>query len=72
MLPFPAGGGGRGREVDRLTMERVKAMLKDKVLDELESVRGEIESESDEERMHLEGWEKALLWVLRQIESEAK
>jgi hypothetical protein len=72
LLPFPAGGGGRGREVDRLTMERVKAMLKDKVLDELESVRGEIESESDEERMHLEGWEKALLWVLRQIESEAK
>ena len=72
MLPFPAGGGGRGREVDRLTMERVKAMLKNKVLDELESVRGEIESESDEERMHLEGWEKALLWVLRQIESEAK
>ena len=53
-------------------MERVKAMLKNKVLDELESVRGEIESESDEERMHLEGWEKALLWVLRQIESEAK
>ena len=72
MLPFPAGGGGRGREVDRLTMERVKAMLKDKVLEELESVRGEIESESDEERMHLEGWEKALLWVLRQIESEGK
>ena len=47
-------------------------MLKDKVLDELESVRGEIESESDEERTLLEGWEKALLWVLRQIESEAK
>jgi hypothetical protein len=53
-------------------MERVKAMLKDKVLDELESVRGEIESESEGERMHLEGWEKALLWVLRQIESEGK
>lgn len=47
-------------------------MLKDKVLDELESVRGEIESDSEEERMHLEGWEKALLWVLRQIESEGK
>jgi hypothetical protein len=47
-------------------------MLKDKVLEELESVRGEIESESDEERATLEGWEKALLWVLRQIKSEDK
>lgn len=45
-------------------------MLKDKVLDELETVRKEIDSESDEERMHLEGWEKALRWVLRQIALE--
>ena len=47
-------------------------MLKDKVLDELESVRREIEGDSQGERATLEGWEKALLWVLRQIESEDK
>lgn len=45
-------------------------MLKDKVLAELEAVRKEIDSESDEERMHLEGWEKSLRWVLRQIALE--
>ena len=47
-------------------------MLKDKVLDELETVRKEIENESEGERATLEGWEKALLWMLRQIESEDK
>lgn len=47
-------------------------MLKDKVLDELETVRAEIESESELEGTALEGWEKALLWILRQIESENK
>jgi hypothetical protein len=47
-------------------------MLKDTVMNELESVRKEIESDSDNERALLEGWEKALLWVLRKIESEGK
>lgn len=47
-------------------------MLKDTVMNELESVRQEIESDSDQERALLEGWEKALLWVLREIEKEGK
>ena len=47
-------------------------MLKDKVMNELESVRQEIESDSEQERALLEGWEKALLWVLREIEKEGK
>lgn len=46
--------------------------IKDKVTQELESVREEIEQESDQERATLEGWEKALLWVLKVIESEGK
>jgi hypothetical protein len=45
-------------------------MLKDIVINELESVREEIESDNNQERALLEGWEKALLWVLRKIESE--
>jgi hypothetical protein len=44
--------------------------LRSKVLIELESVRGEIESDSDQEGSLLEGWEKALLWTLRQINKE--
>ena len=45
-------------------------MLKDTIINELESVREEIESDNNQERALLEGWEKALLWVLRKIESE--
>ncbi len=45
-------------------------MLKDTVIDELDRVREEIESDDEQERALLEGWEKALLWVLRKIESE--
>jgi hypothetical protein len=45
-------------------------MLKDTVINELESVRQEIESDDEQERALLEGWEKALLWVLRKIEGE--
>lgn len=45
-------------------------MLKDTVINELESVREEMESDNNQERALLEGWEKALLWVLRKIESE--
>jgi hypothetical protein len=45
-------------------------MLKDTVINELESVRQEIESDDEQERALLEGWEKALLWVIRKIESE--
>ena len=47
-------------------------MLKDTVINELESVRKEIESDSDTERALLEGWENALLWVLRKVEEESK
>jgi len=45
-------------------------MLKDTVINELESVRQEIESDDEQERALLEGWEKALLWVLRKIEGD--
>jgi hypothetical protein len=45
-------------------------MLKDTVINELATVRQEIERDDEQERALLEGWEKALLWVLRKIESE--
>lgn len=45
-------------------------MIKQAVLDELESVRQEIEGDWSTELATLEGWEKALLWVLREIEKE--
>ena len=47
-------------------------MLKDTVINELESVRQEIERDDEQERALLEGWEKALLWVLRKIEKEGE
>ena len=48
----------------------MKVMLKDTVIDELDRVREEIESDDEQERALLEGGEKALLWVIRKIESE--
>lgn len=47
-------------------------MFKDKIAEELESVRKEIEQDSEQERATLEGWEKALIWVLKEIEREGK
>ena len=47
-------------------------MLKDTVIDELDRVREEIESDDEQERALLEGWEKALLWVIRKIEIEGE
>ena len=49
---------------------RGSIMLKDTVINELATVRQEIERDDEQERALLEGWEKALLWVLRKIESE--
>jgi hypothetical protein len=45
-------------------------MNKEIVYEELSKVRQEIEENSDGERNFLEGWEKALLWVIRQIDKE--
>jgi hypothetical protein len=47
-------------------------MNKEMVYEELNKVREEIEENSDSEPNFLEGWEKALLWVIRQIEKEEK
>jgi hypothetical protein len=43
-------------------------VIKQTILEELESVRHEIEGDPDAERATLEGWEKALLWVLRELD----
>lgn len=45
-------------------------MLKNTIASELDEVRKEIEQDSEQERATLEGWEKALVWVLNQIEKE--
>lgn len=42
--------------------------LKDKVTQELESVRSEMDELDEYEALTLEGWQNALLWVLKQIE----
>jgi hypothetical protein len=47
-------------------------MNKEIVYEELSKVRQEIEENSDGERNFLEGWEKALLWVIRQIDTETE
>ena len=47
-------------------------MNKEIVYEELSKVREEMEENSDGERNFLEGWEKALLWVIRQIEKEGE
>ena len=44
-------------------------MLKDIIVDELQSVREEMESKDIDGGAVLEGWEKALLWVLHKIEA---
>ena len=43
-------------------------MLKDIIVDELQSVREEMESKDIDDGALLDGWEKALLWVLHKIE----
>lgn len=47
-------------------------MLKEIVEKELEKVKKEIDSDSDQERATLEGWEEALLWVLVLLEEEGE
>lgn len=42
--------------------------LKDKVTQELESVRSEMDELDEYEALNLEGWQNALVWVLKQIE----
>ena len=46
--------------------------IKERVTRELEIVQREIDSDSDQERATLEGWEEALKWVLNEIEKEGK
>ena len=45
-------------------------MIKETVLAELERVKTEIDSDADQERATLEGWEEALLWVLVLLEED--
>jgi hypothetical protein len=45
-------------------------MIKETVLAELERVKAEIDSDEDQERATLEGWEQALLWVLVLLEED--
>jgi hypothetical protein len=45
-------------------------MIKETVLAELERVKAEIDSDEDQERATLEGWEEALLWVLVLLEEK--
>jgi hypothetical protein len=42
--------------------------MKEKVIKELEKVRDEINRAETEDLTLLEGWEKALEWVLRQLD----
>ncbi len=46
--------------------------VKEKIISELENVRDEMQRAETEDLTLLEGWEKALLWVLRQYEGEGK
>ena len=46
--------------------------MKEKIILELENVRDEMKRAETEDLLLLEGWEKALLWVLRQYEGESK
>lgn len=45
--------------------------MKEKVIKELEKVRDEMQRAETEDLTLLEGWEKALEWVLRQEEKES-
>ena len=45
--------------------------IKERVTRELEIVQREIDSDDDQERATLEGWEEALKWVLNEIEGES-
>ena len=46
--------------------------IKERVTQELENVRQEIDNDDDQERATLEGWEEALKWVLNEIEGEGE
>ena len=50
--------------------ERVS--IKERITRELEVIQREIDSDSDQERATLEGWEEALKWVLNEIEKEGE
>lgn len=47
-------------------------MIRETIQAELDRVKEEIDSDSDQERATLEGWEEALKWVLNEIEKEGK
>ena len=47
-------------------------MIRETIQAELDRVKAEIDSDSDQERATLEGWEEALKWVLNEIEKEGK
>jgi hypothetical protein len=38
-----------------------------KLIAELENIRNEIDADADRDREHLEGWYKAILWVLTEF-----
>lgn len=47
-------------------------MIRDTIQTELDRVQIEIDSDDDQERATLEGWEEALKWVLNEIEKEGE
>ena len=47
-------------------------MNKEMVYEELNKVREEMEESDDGETNFLQGWEKALQWVIRNIEREGE
>lgn len=44
--------------------------IRETIQAELDRVKEEIDSDSDQERATLEGWEEALLWVLVLLEEK--
>lgn len=45
--------------------------LRETIAAELENVRTEIDSDADQERATLEGWESALVWALNELDKAA-
>lgn len=47
-------------------------MIHETIQAELDRIQEEIDSDADQERATLEGWEEALKWVLNEIEKEGE
>ena len=68
----------RGREILRTGITDLcngmggRVMNKEMVYEELNKVREEMEESDDGEANFLQGWEKALQWVIRNMEREGE